>query len=122
MRAKALGLDPDSRLPAQQLADFMAGFTGDDGHVQVLALHQLTRAFAVNLDLDQGVGLGETGEDAGQKAHGVVIWRADAHHTDHVRHAQGVEHFAVKFEDAPGIAEQHLALGSQAHLAAITLE
>ena len=41
---------------------------------------------------------------------------------DHVRLAQGVEHFTVQFEDAPRITEQHLALGRQAHLPAVTLE
>ncbi|MCY1407960.1 hypothetical protein D9M71_232730 [compost metagenome] len=122
MWAEPLGLHPDGALAAQQLADFMAGLAGDDGHVQILALHQLTRAFAMHLDLDQRVGLGKAGENAGQKAHGIVIRGADPHHADHVRHAQSVEHLAMQFENALGVAEQNLAFGGQAHLTAVTLE
>ncbi|MNJ43608.1 hypothetical protein D3C77_386220 [compost metagenome] len=76
----------------------------------------------MHLHLDQWIGLGEAGENARQKAHGVVIRCADAHCADHMRHAQGIEHFAMQLEYASRITEQDLALGSQAHLASVTFE
>ncbi|MCY1453435.1 hypothetical protein D9M71_704220 [compost metagenome] len=59
MRTETLGLHPHRALATQQLTDFVARFTGDDGQVQVLALHQLPRTFAMDLDLNQRIGLGE---------------------------------------------------------------
>lgn len=122
MRAEALGLGPDETLLAQQLADLLARLAGDDGQVQVLALQQLAGSFAVHFHLHQRVGLGETREDVRQKAHHIVVRRTDAHGADHVWLAQGVEYLAMQLEDAPRVAQQHLALGRKAHLAPITLE
>ncbi|MNH12306.1 hypothetical protein D3C79_718430 [compost metagenome] len=120
--AEAFGCGPHQAFLAQQLANLVAGFAGDDGQVQVLAQHQVFRRITVHLHLHQRVGLGETRQDGRQEPHGVVVRCADAHQADHVRHAQGVEHFAMQLEDAPCVAQQYLALGGQAHLAAVALE
>ena len=39
-----------------------------------------------------------------------------------MRLTQGIEHFTVQFEDAPRIAEQHMAFGSKADIAPVALE
>ncbi|MCY1431689.1 hypothetical protein D9M71_476630 [compost metagenome] len=76
----------------------------------------------MHLHLHQRIGLGEALEDVRQEAHHVVVRRADTHRADHVRLAQGVEHLPMQLEDAPRIAEQHLSLRRQPHLAAVALE
>ncbi len=122
MWAEALGHGPGEALLAQQLVDLLAGLAGDDGQVQILAQQQLSRRLAMHFHLHQRIGLGEARENLRQKAHHVVVRRADAHDTDHMRLAQGVEYLAMQLEDAPRITQQHLALGRQPHLTAVALE
>ncbi|MCY1240273.1 hypothetical protein D9M72_531110 [compost metagenome] len=122
MRAIADGLGPDEALLAQQFADVVARHAGDDGQVQVLALQQLGRGLAMHLHLHQRIGLGEARKDARQEAHHIVVRRADAHRTHHVRLAQGIHHLSMQLEDAPRIAQQDLPLGGEPDLAAVALE
>ena len=76
----------------------------------------------MHFDLNQWVGFGELFQDPWQKAHQIVIRRADAHQSHHMRLAQGIEHFTVQFQDAPRITQQHLAFGREPYLPAIALE
>lgn len=76
----------------------------------------------MHFNFDQRVELGEALQDARQKAHHVIVRRADAHRADHVRFAQGIEHLAVQLEDPPSVAQQHLAFGGELDLASVTLE
>ncbi|MNZ86706.1 hypothetical protein D3C78_1055360 [compost metagenome] len=122
MRAETTGLGPDEALLAQQLADLAARLAGDDAEVEVLALQQLGRRLAMDLHLHQRVALGEAREDPRQEAHHVIVRGADAHRTDHVRLAQRGQQFALQLEDAPRVAQQHLALRRQPYLAAVALE
>lgn len=118
MWAEALCLGPDKTLLAQQLADFVSRHAGYDRQVEVLALQQLCRRLAMHLHLHQRMALREAREDARQKTHHIVIRGADADGANHVRLAQGAEDFAMQVENAPGIAQQYLALAIKAHLAA----
>ena len=76
----------------------------------------------MNFHLHQWISLSEARQNPRQKPHHVVVRRANFHHADHVRLAQGVEHFAVQFEDTSGVTEQHLALDCEADGAAVFLK
>ncbi|GKQ29070.1 hypothetical protein PSTH68_06145 [Pseudomonas syringae pv. theae] len=122
MRRKADGLHPDQALVTQQRTDLGAGLARHNGQIKVLALQQQVGRFAVYFHLNQRISLRELRKDAGQKAHHVIVGRADFHHADHVRLAQGVEHFAVQLENPPCVAEQYLALCGEVQGPAFTLK
>ncbi|MNT65870.1 hypothetical protein D3C72_2038870 [compost metagenome] len=72
--------------------------------------------------LNQRVRLGKPAQNPREESHHIIIRRADAHRANHVGLTQGIEHLTVQLEDAPRIAQQHLAFGRQPHLPPVALE
>ncbi len=105
MRGKADGLHPHQTFLTQQCANLGAGLARDNGQIRVVTLQQKVRWLAMHFHLNQRIRLGELRQNAGQEAHHVIVRRADFHHADHVRLAQGVKHLAVQLEDSSRVTE-----------------